>query len=99
MNVAKDVGNAGSGKADLASCPALVEPKVKRLSLIDGKHVVKKGILVGEFDVGAGANDDHVRRESLVFLHHDRLRRWHCGRGWVQWSEPYHDVLTARSLL
>ena len=68
MNVAEDVTDPWPIKNNGARRSRLIKSKIESLSFEEGKHVVKKWILIRKLDGRTDWHHDDMRRERLVFL-------------------------------
>src|SRR5215831_9054623 len=68
VDITKDVRHPRLRKANFSRSAAFIKSKIKRFSVIDGKHVVKKRILIGKFNLSTHANRYYMRKESLILL-------------------------------
>jgi hypothetical protein len=73
MNIAKDVRDAWTVEAHLASASCFVESEVKSLSFEEGKHIVEEGITVGKLHRRSDWNYQHMRIKALVVLHKTKV--------------------------
>src|SRR5437867_11888478 len=68
MNVAEDVTDPWPIKNNGARRSRFIKSKIESLCFEEGKHVVKKWILIRKLDGRTDWNHDDMRRERLVLL-------------------------------
>ena len=98
MNIAKDVGNSAAIEAHAPRGARLIKPKIEALAFEERKHVVKKRIVVGEFNYRPHRNYEHVRLEAFVVLGQSEWRGGEGSRRRLRFpsTQPHDNIFRVR---